>query len=919
MAAGTFNYTPANLSKEDPIAAWLYNKAKEAGEYAKRQIKKEIIDPLKEQGKEWIKDYLGRKFGVDNVNIREIGKKILPGGKSGIEKARPSGMGNLSDIIGVNVREIFADKALPGGATNMLPPGPSPIAGLLPPDGGTSANKGVEGALRKLDNTLINQNRAITQLSGKATQISKVSPRVASSGVDKVLKHVGGDRIIKRAGIALGGKAGGRIASKALGTGVGKIASKAVAGAAAKKIPILGAGVGALFALGRLMKGDFVGAAGELASGVASVVPGIGTAASLGIDAALAASDMTGMTGGERQSFRDGATIIPGMTNMPFNLPGLNGVFNEPGNPEVMSIQPLKTAMNMIPGMGGISSLLGAADKLFSGNKKEYKGIAEAIGDELEKRGIGDPLGMKGSKSGYGSTTRDLLKNIFPWLGGSGNNQGGSNNGGGGGTTPSGSTPNMSGDAVQQTAQMLRNSEGFREDPYWDVNAYRAGYGSSTYTTADGQVKTVQQGVKVSREDAERDLQRRITTEFMPKTKNAVGADIWDRMPPSAQAALTSITYNYGSLPSRVSRVVKSTNGDLNAIADAVEALGSDDNGVNMRRRKEEADVIRRSVGQQPAGGQQAQMMQVSDFKEYNLESNDANSVVRMADNALYKTNDKGNITDERVTLGQANEIMRQKNATEASYNSMALTPMSNNTSSAASGQILEYLTGDQGHMGYRADHGGSNYHEHLAFGSKEDRDRAAAALRAEGIQIGSMNDGTHAAGSYHYTDQAFDVPASQVPVGQEPALSRKVRSILSRAGFRGKGIGVGGADFVSMGDRPGSESGMYQTSATSGQPQYDSGAINDFFSFARGMNGSDEGQTSSTPSPNTLLRTSAQTTMAAAKPPTMNLINNSPAVVNNPGGGGAAAPTTSSAAGTFSDAGLMAYSAWQHLLTLGT
>jgi len=96
--------------------------------------------------------------------------------------------------------------------------------------------------------------------------------------------------------------------------------------------------------------------------------------------------------------------------------------------------------------------------------------------------------------------------------------------------------------------------------------------------------------------------------------------------------------------------------------------------------------------------------------------------------------------------------------------------------------QIAEYLTGDRGHGGYREDHGGSNYHEHLAFQTTAGRDRAMKALTDAGIQIGSVNDGKHAPNSYHYQDLAFDVPAHQVPVGQEQALSRRVRGILGMA-----------------------------------------------------------------------------------------------------------------------------------------
>ena len=60
----------------------------------------------------------------------------------------------------------------------------------------------------------------------------------------------------------------------------------------AKKIPLLGLGLGAVFAAQRAMAGDFAGAAMELASGAASTVPGLGTAASVAIDAALIAKDV---------------------------------------------------------------------------------------------------------------------------------------------------------------------------------------------------------------------------------------------------------------------------------------------------------------------------------------------------------------------------------------------------------------------------------------------------------------------------------------------------------------------------------------------------------------------------------------------------------------------------------------------------
>jgi hypothetical protein len=106
----------------------------------------------------------------------------------------------------------------------------------------------------------------------------------------------GAGRTGARLGIALGGKlAGGfgaRMGAKLGAQTVGKVAGGALAKSLGKKIPLVGLGLGAVFAAQRAMQGDFLGAGLELASGAASTVPGIGTAGSVGIDAALAARDM---------------------------------------------------------------------------------------------------------------------------------------------------------------------------------------------------------------------------------------------------------------------------------------------------------------------------------------------------------------------------------------------------------------------------------------------------------------------------------------------------------------------------------------------------------------------------------------------------------------------------------------------------
>ena len=88
----------------------------------------------------------------------------------------------------------------------------------------------------------------------------------------------------------------GRAVSKTTGQAALKTGGKSIGKSIVKKIPLIGALAGLGFAISRAASGDFIGAAGELASGVASTIPGLGTAASVAIDAGLAARDISNAT-----------------------------------------------------------------------------------------------------------------------------------------------------------------------------------------------------------------------------------------------------------------------------------------------------------------------------------------------------------------------------------------------------------------------------------------------------------------------------------------------------------------------------------------------------------------------------------------------------------------------------------------------
>lgn len=129
-------------------------------------------------------------------------------------------------------------------------------------------------------NTALAAADTTTSLAADAKPAAKTEAKVAEKGAAK-------------AGEKAAVKAGEKVAAK----GVAKVGAKAVGKSLLKKIPGVSILAGGAFAAQRAMQGDWLGAGGELLSGVAGTIPGLGTAASVGIDAALAARDMGAFDG----------------------------------------------------------------------------------------------------------------------------------------------------------------------------------------------------------------------------------------------------------------------------------------------------------------------------------------------------------------------------------------------------------------------------------------------------------------------------------------------------------------------------------------------------------------------------------------------------------------------------------------------
>ncbi len=154
---------------------------------------------------------------------------------------------------------------------------------------GKGATKGVtKGATKVATKKVAQEGLEVGAKKGTKAVTKKVAQEGLEVGAKKGTKAVtkkvaqeGGEQLLK-AGV-----------KKGIGKGLGK--------SVLKKLPGIGLLMGAGFAAHRAMKGDWSGAGLELASGAASTIPGLGTAASLAIDAGLVAKDVGAFGGGDNK------------------------------------------------------------------------------------------------------------------------------------------------------------------------------------------------------------------------------------------------------------------------------------------------------------------------------------------------------------------------------------------------------------------------------------------------------------------------------------------------------------------------------------------------------------------------------------------------------------------------------------------
>lgn len=143
-----------------------------------------------------------------------------------------------------------------------------------------------------------------------------------------------------------------------------------------------------------------------------------------------------------------------------------------------------------------------------------------------------------------------------------------------------------SADEQQLTEALIAGEEGVRTKAYQDSEGiWTIGYGQ---TRING--RPVREGDAITKEEALTGFRSDVTSHAQ-RAINQLGEERWKKLDPKARAVLTSLAYNYGSIPPEVLPAARSgTNED---IAKSMDALYGDNRGILKGRRQREQSILR--------------------------------------------------------------------------------------------------------------------------------------------------------------------------------------------------------------------------------------------------------------------------------------------------------------------------------------
>jgi GH24 family phage-related lysozyme (muramidase) len=282
--------------------------------------------------------------------------------------------------------------------------------------------------------------------------------------------------------------------------------------------------------------------------------------------------------------------IVKQLSNLPTASTGGGGLnldVNVPGGPLRRSAPRGLNRMLKIAGTGAAIAGAGAlGSKVVSGMMDIGDGdVQPVVGDGSE--GLSGPILDRFnaildrfSAAIDSLSRRPPSKPSAPGGGGGGGTQektdtGGGGGGGGGGVTATGSEQ-------QKTEALIAGEEGVALKAYQNPG--------DVPTIGYGETKGVRLGDTITKEKAVVRLRGSIESHRKTAIKQ-VGAENWNKLDENTKVVLTSVAYNYGSLPPRIMPAVKS--GDSEKIAQSLSLLHGDNGGILKGRREREAQFIR--------------------------------------------------------------------------------------------------------------------------------------------------------------------------------------------------------------------------------------------------------------------------------------------------------------------------------------
>lgn len=212
--------------------------------------------------------------------------------------------------------------------------------------------------------------------------------------------------------------------------------------------------------------------------------------------------------------------------------------------------------------------------------------------------------------------------------------------------------------ALTKSAIALQGFEGFVPKAFWDVNAPRVGWSSDTITDpVTGEQRRVTMDDTISVEDANVDLNARIVG-IQNTLAKTIGQEAWDSLPVGAKAAMTSVGYQYGSVPKSVISAAKS--GDPKSISESISELES-----TPSRRAAEAKISLSdkviNAGLNMVPGIISPALGVASLASAALGGPSVANMVRGDGNVSISPTDPGSITSEGIGYGPGGDLTRDQ------------------------------------------------------------------------------------------------------------------------------------------------------------------------------------------------------------------------------------------------------------------